>query len=118
MTYGTATLIACGALVFGGPIGLGLFANLIRRRDFGRRSLRRFVAGGIVVSGAIFFLGGPASNWLVPPPYDPILASGRGLDLRGSLFWLAAWAGAALTFAIALAYGVDLSRLRRSRQAT
>ncbi|MEU2665497.1 hypothetical protein ACLQ20_24645 [Micromonospora sp. DT46] len=118
MTYGTATLIGCGALVLGGPIGLSLVANLIRRqREFGRRSLRRFVASGMIVSGAIFLFGGPAFHRLFPPPYDPMLANGNGLDLRGFLFWWAAWAGAALTFTIALAYGVDLSRLRRSRQA-
>ncbi|MFF0719021.1 hypothetical protein [Micromonospora sp. NPDC003816] len=115
MTYGAATLLGCGALVFGGPIGLSLAAHLIRRREFGRRSLRLFVAGGIVVSGTILLFGGPAFHGLFPPPHDPILASGRGLDLRGFLFWLAAWAGAALTFAIALAYGIDLNRLRRSR---
>lgn len=53
---------------------------------------------------------------LFPPPYDPVLASGRGLDLRGYLFWLAAWAGGTLTFTIAIAYGVELGRLRRSWQ--
>ncbi|TDC29474.1 hypothetical protein E1211_25955 [Micromonospora sp. 15K316] len=117
MTYGTEMVIGCGALVLGGPIGVSLVANLIRQRGFGKRSLRLLVVGGIVASGAIFLFGGPAFHRLFPPPHDPVLASGRGLDLRGSWFWLAARAGGALTFAIALAYGVDLGRLRRSRQA-
>ncbi|WFF03725.1 hypothetical protein [Micromonospora sp. WMMD964] len=116
MTYGTTELISCGALFLGGPIGLSLVANLIRQRDFGRRSLRLLVVGGIVASGAIILFGAPAFHRLFPPPHDPVFAGGRGLDLRGIWLWLAAWAGGALTFALALAYGVDLGRLRRSRQ--
>ncbi|PYC72991.1 hypothetical protein C7C45_07790 [Micromonospora arborensis] len=117
MTSGTATLIGCGALFLGGPVGLILVANLIRQRDFGQRSLRLLVVGGIVASGAIILCAAPAFHRLFPPPHDPVFASGRGLDLRGIWFWLAAWAGGALTFALALAYGVDLGRLRRSRQS-
>ncbi|WP_433532208.1 hypothetical protein ACQPYA_09305 [Micromonospora sp. CA-263727] len=116
MTYGTATLIGCGAFFLGGPISLSLVANLIRQRDFGKRSLWLLVVGGTVTSGAIILFGAPAFQRLFPPPYDPALANGRGLDLRGIWFWLAATAGGALTFATALAYGVDLGRLRRSRQ--
>ncbi|MFF0154041.1 hypothetical protein [Micromonospora sp. NPDC005203] len=117
MTYGTAMLIGCGALFLSGPIGLSLVVNLIRQRDFDKRSLRILVVGGIVASVAIILFGAPAFHRLFPPPHDPVLASGRGLDLRGVWFWLAAWAGGALTFALALAYGVDLDRLRRSRRA-
>jgi len=62
VTYETATVVGCSILVLGGPIGLGLVAALIRRRDFDKLPVRMLVIGGILASGLIFWRAGPAES--------------------------------------------------------
>ncbi len=75
------------------------------------------MVGGFVASVMIFWFGGIAFNWLIPPPYDPAFADGRGLDLRGVGFVMASMLGGFLTFVVALVYGLVLGYKRRRRQA-
>ena len=117
MTYETASLIGSVVLVVSGPIGLILAATLIGRRSAGGPSLQLVVVGGFVASVMIFWFGGIAFNWLIPPPYDPAFADGRGLDLRGIGFVMASMLGGFLTFVVALVYGLVLGYKRRRRQA-
>ena len=117
MTYETASLIGSVVLVLCGPVGVILVATMIGRRGVRGRSLQLFVVGGVLASVLIFCFGGMFFHRLIPPPYDPAFAGGRGLDLRGFRFVLAEMFGGCLTFVLTLVYGFVLGRKKRRRPA-
>jgi drug/metabolite transporter (DMT)-like permease len=62
------------------------------------------------------FAGGLVAK-LFPPPYDPGLAGGRGLDLRGVGFFIGSWIGALAGVACALVTVAGSALVRRLRES-
>lgn len=89
---------------------IGLDTHLRR----GRRALALYLCFGIAASLAYAAAAGLIANWLIPPPYDPYFASGRGLDLRGFGLVIGGWLGAAGALAATLISYV-IYRLRNSK---
>ena len=117
MSYETASTIGAAVLALIGPVGVILAATLIGRRGTQGRSLQLFVVGGVLASILIYCFGGLVVNWLIPPPYDPAFAGGRGLDLRGFGFMVVGMFTAGVTFVLTLVCGLILGLMRRRRQA-
>ncbi len=77
------------------PVLVSVGAGLGVHRRGRREALKIYLGAGAFLALVYAFLAPPVVNWLVPPPYDPTFAGGRGLDLRGVGLVIAGWLGGA-----------------------
>lgn len=60
-----------------------------------QRRMPLFFFLGLAASAAYAMGAGTVARAIFPPPYDPVFAGGRGLDLRGMFLAMGALAGGA-----------------------
>lgn len=78
------------------PAGMLVLIGLVVHKRASAGALGRYTLIGIMASLLYAFIAPSVAMALVPPPYDPYFASGRGLDLRGMVLVLGSWVGAIL----------------------
>ena len=96
MTYDDLELLGFWALSIFPAAALVVIGVLMHRRSSGPRPMSGYLFGGIGASILYAMFAGVLAGRIFPPPYDPYLSSGRGLDLRGIGFVLGGFAGGAL----------------------
>ena len=84
MDWNTFELVSFCVLSLGPIVILTLAGRMVRAK---RSStwLNWYLILGIGCSTALLLFGGRVLGIVFPPPYEPSLAGGRGLDLRGIL---------------------------------
>lgn len=113
MDYGQLSEIAFILLIIVPIIAsaaIGLDTHLRR----GRHALALYLSYGIAACMLYAAAAGLLANWLIPPPYDPAFAGGRGLDLRGVGLIIGGWIGAAGALATTI-ISYLVYRLRNSK---
>lgn len=75
------------------PIVVLFLAGRWARANGSRTALNWFLLLGMGGSAALLLFGGRVVGMVFVPPYEPSLAGGRGLDLRGILLVFGTWIG-------------------------